>query len=594
MRSRTLRRRDTGKPYTPRPGLCDTAARDARMAAWLQTMAWMALGAAVAVGVGALVLERLDAGASRAPWRCFWVGLVALLPLAAAWHLFLPLDGYAAAAGAALAAAGLARSHRALLAGAQRAARARPLAVFTWALLWAGLPWLALQPLTCVDGGLYYVAAVEWHRGFAQVPGLQATNPLSVMNSGAFHLLALAGSGPFAGLGHVTFNVTLAWWGVPLAVGALEGLLRRWSLPALAVALAAAPAVDFLGSDRLSCPSADVGVAWLGVGLAALVLAPGARSRLPLLPLVLLAPTFKLSLGPFAVVLAGVLLLLERPEPRVGAVARWGALGLLAALPSLAGNVVTSGYPFYPSTLGGLPVSAALPAPLVAEVAQVIRAYAAHDGFPGDATAGERALRLLLLNRGVVLPALLGACGLLALTLRAARRPEDRGRLGALAALGLVGWGTWFVSAPDPRFAGALLWWLGGLLLGAGLGGLRGEPRSRSAAPLLAVLAAVLLVGDLPFGSWPRGVAGELPTVPRNDPADLVTLVDGTTILDGTPVSSTPPRCWSVPCAALYPQGLRRRDAADVGRGFSLPPDARLPPLGMKWRDEPPPASGGD
>ena len=117
-----------------------------------------------------------------------------LLPVSAAWHLVLPLDGVAASFAAALASLGLARHRRALWAASRAEVRRRPVATAAWLLLWCALPGLALQPLTCIDSGLYYVAAVEWHRGFAQVPGLQATNPLSVMNSGAWLACASASS----------------------------------------------------------------------------------------------------------------------------------------------------------------------------------------------------------------------------------------------------------------------------------------------------------------------------------------------------------------------------------------------------------------
>lgn len=543
---------------------------------WLLVMGWLVATAAMCIGVGVLFPgAKRSAGAD--PWRAFWAGLIVTMPLAAAWHLVLPLNGGAATALAGVALVGWVKHGRALFLGARRLVRARPVSVAAFALLWVALPWLALQPLTCTDSGFYYVAAVEWHRALPQVPGLQATNPLSVMNSSAFHLIALSGVGPFAGLGHVTFNVTLTWWGLATGIGGLEGLSRRWRLTDFVSVLAMVPAFDLLPSNRLSCPTADVGVAWLGMALVTLALGPARRSALAL---VLLAPMFKLSLALTCIPLA--LVIATRPPAARRLAASFWAVKVAAVgwLPVLAGNVVTSGYPLYPLAVAGLPFDWRLPQPLVEEVAHVIRSYAAHDGIAGHAPAVERFARLLLHNREVLFPLLLAAIGTALTMLRAVRAKGARLQAGGIVVAAALGWSLWFVSAPDPRFAGAMLWMTGALLSGFGaMGAPQSPPLPRTMRVLLVLTMALLVLGDVPVMRFPRSVTSTIPRLPSNLEEHWVTLSDGSRIIEGFPWPGGTPRCWSVPCAALYPSGLQRRDPHDLARGFRLPAEARLPPL---------------
>lgn len=549
------------------------------MHAWLETMGWMLTCALVLAGVGAWVARALEGAETLHPVRTFWWGVLVVMPVAALWHLALPLDERLAMLLALGGLAGWLRHGRALARQALEEARAHPVATLSWLLLWVGLPYMSLQRVTCVDSALYYLVSVEWHRAYAYLPGLQATNPLSVMNTGYFLLVALVGTGPFAHEGHFVANAMLAWFGLPLAVAAVERLTRRWSPAAVCVALTGAPGIDSLHTDRMSCPSADIGVLWLGVA-ATLITFTSPRLRATLV-FSLLTPVLKLSLVPLAVLVGAWSTWRLRAQLSRRVLATTAVLVAGAWLPLFAGQVVMSGYPLYPAPVLAFPVDWALPEPLVRRVSAVIRSYASHDGLVGPNTPASIISRLLLMNRAVLLPVVLLFGGLLTGLVFHARRARAWLPLLVVAS---GGWLLWFLLAPDPRFAGVVLW-LGGA---AGLCAALGLPRPPPAfvpdfASRLGVFVVVvgLLLGDVPFMVWPTTVPTARPERPQNTPEELITLSDGTRIVDCTP-GRAKAGCFSLPCAAIYPDGLHLRVPGDLSRGFALPPDAGLPHLTME------------
>ena len=218
-------------------------------------MGWSGLCAAVLVGLGALVRSVVFRAAEVSLVSSLFWGLVAAMVSLFAWHLARPIDGWASATLTLVSLEGWRRHGRALGTSARAQLTRTPFAVATFIGFWLVLPRLGMQPLTCVDAGLYFVAAIEWHSLLPYIPGLQATQPYATLNSGGFLLMSAAGVGPFAHQGYLVFNGLLAWWGLPVAVGAIEGLWRTGKQSLLAIAFAAAPGVDALVSDQMACPS---------------------------------------------------------------------------------------------------------------------------------------------------------------------------------------------------------------------------------------------------------------------------------------------------------------------------------------------------
>ncbi|MFT3711619.1 MAG: hypothetical protein QM817_28615 [Archangium sp.] len=537
---------------------------------WILTMAAMGVCAAVSIGVGALVSPLLGVKSPDA-LRSFWWGVVASMVLLFTWHIGFAVDGRAAAGLALLGAAGWFVHARALLAGARRFPLEHPGTTAVFLASWALLPWISLQPLTCTDAGLYYIIAVKWHAALPQVPGLQATHPAAVMNAGGFLLFAATGAG-FGEQGHLVFNVLLAWWGLPFATMAVGRLWKAGTAGDWMTALAVAPAIDQLTSDRNSCPSLDVGVLWLGLAMVAIAFSGSAAKVSPLrsaLAFLLLAPLYKLSLVPFALFLVLTLLVTRFAEFQLRATLVTLAAVALAAVPFLVGNVIVSGYPLYPSAVMAFPTPWTLPRTLPVQISDLIRRYARHNALSKDAGDWERFERLLLMNRAVLLPFVLGIGGTIAALVK---------RRGVVLAL--VAWAyaaVWFAVAPDPRFAGVALWAFSALTLGAALRS-TSDWNSPLATSLPGQVAAVLAAGMLILGDVPQTTMPPLPEVrpplSTNRPEDWTTLSDGSPFVD---CSEARIQCFSLPAGGLFPAGLHRRDVNDLSAGFALP--AEIPPL---------------
>ncbi len=530
-------------------------------------MGWSGLCAAVLVGLGALVRSVVFRAAEVSLVSSLFWGLVAAMVSLFAWHLARPIDGWASATLTLVSLEGWRRHGRALGTSARAQLTRTPFAVATFIGFWLVLPRLGMQPLTCVDAGLYFVAAIEWHSLLPYIPGLQATQPYATLNSGGFLLMSAAGVGPFAHQGYLVFNGLLAWWGLPVAVGAIEGLWRTGKQSLLAIAFAAAPGVDALVSDQMACPSLDIGVFWLGVMMTFMAVRARWQEAGAFL---LLAPLYKLSLAPFGLSLFALLVWQHRASMAVAPLLKligWSGLG---ALPWVLGNVITSGYPLYPSPLFGLPLDWTLPEPVVRQVGLAIQAIARNDGLPGDGGPWLRIERLLLMNRQVLLPGVV-------LVLATVAVPFQRSREHLVTTCLAWAFATaWFISAPEPRFAGAGLWVWAGLSLATALRG-----RQLEAAPLISpgargalVLTALLAVfGDVPFmrpppspDHWPARASNEGASTP---------LPGGSIFFDATRGGG----CFVVPCGANAPAGLRQRDPLDATRGYVLPPDAKPVPL---------------
>lgn len=531
-------------------------------------MGWSALCAAVLVGLGGLVRSVVFRTAEVSLARSFFWGLVAAMVFLFAWHLTRPIDGWASATLTLVSLEGWRRHGRALRTSARAQLTHTPFAVATFIGFWLVLPRLGMQPLTCVDAGLYFVAAIEWHSLLPYIPGLQATQPYATLNSGGFLLMSAAGVGPFAHQGYLLFNGLLAWWGLPVAVGAVEGLCRTGKQSLLAIAFAAAPGVDALVSDRMACPSLDIGVFWLGVMMTFMAVRARWQEAAAFL---ILAPLYKLSLAPFGLSLLVLLLWRQRSTLRASTLLKLVGASSLATLPWILGNIVTSGYPLYPSTLFALPFDWTLPEPVVRQVGLAIQAIARNDGLPGDGGPWVRLERLLLMNRQVLLP---GVALLLATIALPLRRSRDH---LVTTTLGWAFVATWFVGAPEPRFAGAGLWAWAGLSLATALQPGAAETSSQTQSPggrgALVLTAMLALFGDVPFMRSPP-MPNRWPVRPGNGGSSMP-LPGGGTFFDATHSGD----CFVVPCGANTPVGLRQRDPLDATRGYVLPPDSKPVPL---------------
>lgn len=580
----------------------------ATLAAHLAVVALWCMAAGIAAGIGWLVHRGFGIGDARDGWAgTIWTGLATLVAFLHVWHFFRPIDGLAllsvGLAGIAGLAAGTTRQWRvrrvhsgadagrvavqatnpdrprhagdlesrgsdagtAVATGAARRADRFAACLRVGALAFIAL-WLAnrsLAPLLAHDSLMYVIPGVEWARAFPAVPGLGALHGRLAFNSSNILIAALVEAGPWRPASpHLVagfFLFLLAAFATrksrdgndgPRASIAVTAFDRLLLVPLLAIAL---------DDQLMPSLSADVGVAVTLLCAAATLnrgLLEPASSRprqgewVGAASAAVLAVTMKLSAAVTGTALwfVAVYLLLRtrRVEPLARrAVAACVAVAIAGLLTWTVHGVITSGYPFYPSTLLPVPVSWRVAAEQASAEAAWIGHFArtwpstavAHDGdvvalqwarfawfrpWVGALAHGE--------DRGVASVPLVITAGLLPWLLIRAwyrsrqlwRRGTDgiaaRGQpsirtagyvspaVGAGAAnavrptLGLLmgaaaGAAFWFVTAPRPSFGIASAWVLAGLLLGGLLSGVR-EPAAARLATVTPILLCILVTAN--------------------------------------------------------------------------------------------------
>jgi hypothetical protein len=289
-----------------------------------------------------------------------------------------------------------------------------------------------------------------------------------------------------------------------------------------------------------------------------------------------------LALGAAACALAIAWTIRRNRTPTLGH--SWLAGAFRAALPPaiLLGTwvirgYVLSGYPAYPSTLGGAKVDWRIPSETARAEARWIMSWARNSGeSPAVVLSDWQWLRpwsermRSQASSDLVTPlAITGVC-----VLAAAARRDPWGRrareLSAVAAVPSVALGAWFVTAPEPRFAGAAAWLLAACFVV--VVGERWAIWSRRAF-VAALILAPLALGVVPHlqEEW-RIRPGPEEGFHSLALASLVEvkLQSGLTTLK--PANGD--QCWEAPLLCTpYPQDeLRLRIAGERSWGFTVAP----------------------
>lgn len=527
-------------------------------------------------GVGLLTAKLLGDDASDLSGT-FWLGWAGTIVFLLGWCLVLPIDNASCLAVGGLALLGFG-------VGARRAWLAKVRGSAVWLLplapvaLW--MAELARQAPTNGDSRMYHLPAVAWAEAFPVVPGLANLHGRLGFNNASTLFHALLDHGPWAGGEfHIAHGLLL----LPLYARGLPALWRlvaerggaRDAIDAVLLAFA----VDSTIGANLTSTSPDlpVGVleAVLVSELAGWIERQRPRSALPGLTLLCAALlTVKLSALGFAAGMVLSLFLLGRdssgrspshadegvraPGRRLAVGRVWAAFILPLALWTIRGVILT-GYPAYPSTLGGVPVDWRVPTARAIEETNVILAWGRRPGVPWEKVlassdwVGPWLRSTLLLNRDVTIPVLLGMALLLA-----AWWLGKRGALWLLALPPLLELMWWFVGSPDPRFAGASFWLLpavaAALLVPTG-------------ARFVAILASALVLWPLttePSARPPQG-GGLVPTAAvkvseqRTESGLVVWVPDGSAL------------CWPAPllCTPTFHGDLTQRMAGNLRSGFA-------------------------
>jgi hypothetical protein len=567
-------------------------------------------------GIGLLLPRRLTGdGHGLDPYlRSFWLGWAVVIAFLQIWHFFHPVNGVTLIL---FAAAGL----------AGWALRRRPagVALRSW-IQPANLPLLALGLLPALvvanhvmfvpahfDHGLYHMQAVKWISTYAIVPGLGNLHHRLAFNNSNFLYAAMLNQGPLADRSYYLSNTLLAFVLIVQTGAGVYRLVRSggtFSKSTLYEALMFPAVLWQISTTHLPGYSPDIPVFCLQVVLGACLLRliedqtePGFRNwGVLILALVVTGATVKLSFAVFGllILLAGLGVGLRRfgwkRDSRIWKFAL-PSIGILAAweVPWLVRSVILSGYPLFPSTLFGFPVSWKMPDYLADPVAYVISTWArtlsnAID-YTGDWTWFRawskfftfEAKRAFLF--GVVF-AVIGLAGWVGL--RISRRRAGKTAVGfdgasaALVGISLISLVVWFVQAPDYRFSGACFW----IFLTGTLMFLFAELKAAGFVRLPLVLAIGLLLFQILWLS-PNHFSNNLSLkllinpVPETQlaeetrpasSAEVVTTQTGLQV--NTPINPATD-CWNLPlpCAPANDvvERLSAYDPNNLGKGFFVP-----------------------
>ena len=585
-------------------GFLDSILLQAAASMGLILLTWVVVAACCLgwgrIGLAACTLRVNGAGGV---WDTFWLGWVIFLLILQVVHLAAPMNGIPVAVATAVGGLGwLARV------GPYRPRLGLPpMGKVGWALtaIGAGV-WLANRSLGTVnvyDAGLYHLSAIRWAVEYPIVTGLANLHSRLAMFSPYFlYLAAVAGAGWGEFGGQVGAGLLL-WVSISAGLYSLWRLVtHRGEIRATDVfcSLFLLPLVR-LAFPYAYGPSPDLPVFLYGfvtaVGVVRLLepRRPAEAGRFLVLATALMALsgiTMKLSYGPLA---AGVLAVLawiahrrrlflgaqHQMARQTGAAA---ALALVVIGVWLVRNVIVSGYPLYPLTVFRGHLSWALPEDRIRSDAAWIASWARK---PGEQPA--RVLRnwdwlgswwhgIVAVENcrfDVLYPLVVFAAGAFTWSLWG-RRLSATARISPLLLLpGGIAALAWFALAPEPRLAGAGLWWLGiGALSGGVLGVVRGRnvaARGLAVALLLAIAAThwseEKLVNPGPFRGFQPAHAAALVVVQTDSGLEVF-------------VPRAGDRCWyaALPCTPNPDPALTLLRRGDLSSGFVLDEEASVQP----------------
>lgn len=532
-----------------------------------------------------------------------WIGLAALLAFLQIWHVALPVN---AACLAVVLAVGLTAAFAGGRQGVFVLHPSRYWPVYVGGSLLAAC-WLAnraMGPVHDFDTGFYHLTAIRWTHTYSLVPGLANLNDRLGFNNASFLYLALFHWVPgVSAPHHVATGTILLPFALQVALsvsrlcvpnprGGLHDWMRVLMIPPLvrtcyvsSNSTSPDTMVFFMGAVlyvtfiRTAQEMHDARVARVGMALLGLLGAAAVAVKMMCAALV-----------GFLWLVFGILLWRVQGgaaarDLRPQAIRVFAGI-LLLMVPWVLRGYVLTGYPLYPSSVGGLPVWWRVPEEAVEALWRFARDWSRVPW--ADETLLNSWLWLLpwgwkTLHRtfDVVLPALVGAVGtVIALQGRGVARQERwaTGLYVMPAAGALV---FWFLTAPYPRYAGAAFWCAaatGGALAARRCGLLHSRVASRSLVGVLMLYTAacVAYAKEFRYGRSGHGYVWVRPG--RESGFHPLPAPDLTLAYSSSGLSVHVPRqglqCWDapLPCAPRQPQGLALRSPPDIASGFWIDP----------------------
>lgn len=448
---------------------------------------WLILFAAF-VGLGLALLKitgSVDTVDSELLFNSFWLGWCFVLLMLQIWHLLFPVDVLLTWLVLLLGAAGLWFGKTDLWLFFRRT-KLRPLWVFFGVASVLGLANLASAPIRAYDAGLYHISAVRWSSAYAVVPGLANLHDRLGFNSSYFLYQAMLDAGYWAQRSyHIASGLLLMVVVIEIAA-TLRKIFNGEALEffdQMRIVLLATVADQCFSQASTTSPDLAmhlIGIV-LSVRLCRLIFSQCSPNReqadtAMILLLSAIGATVKLS---FVVMggLASAAVVIRafyrgRLDPSRSVCSRaWAvslALVLLVIMPWMGRNIIISGYPLYPIPVAPFDFEWRVPSETIANLNNWIKSWARNPtALPKDVLGNWDWISVWLTavsqnhKFNFVLPLALFVVGNLMMLVSSQKRPFPIASWALFFAPGLVMVAFWFLSAPDPRYAGATFWCLG-------------------------------------------------------------------------------------------------------------------------------------
>jgi hypothetical protein len=495
-------------------------------------LTWVVLAVTFA-GLGLLILRALGPPSLNTDriLGSFWLGFAGVIAVLQLWHFAFAVTWRSFALTLSLGLVGVFLNRSALRIWVSELHWGKRKILAVASLIFVGI-WMAdwaTGPCTNFDSGMYHIGAVRWAVTYPIIPGLANLHDRLGFNNSGLLYAAMTGIGPWFGKSNHLANGLLVF--VLMIQVVVSGFRLIWSNlagmgPCLFDLLLVVPVVTVVVAGNISSLSTDVAPAAVlfvaGSGLHKWLTARGRSVEDDAYGLLLLAPLFCLAvcLKATAIIFSSVTLVVTAwlvwrgPSSAIKRQALWcaGTLSVLLCVPWMLRGVVLTGYPLFPSRIGGLPVEWRVPTELAEAQAAWVTVFARQSLAPGLAWLrpwlwtmmhGEKLFSFLF---WVLLPSAL-ALAASAVYLAAVRRGEsnwkDTARGWGLALPILAGIAFWFLRLPDPRFGLHLFWMAAAMAVAQSVVALPPQSRIRWKLALLvscAFLASLPIILQVPSG----------------------------------------------------------------------------------------------
>jgi hypothetical protein len=559
--------------------------------------------AIVLIGIGSLVLRRFTAEFLLTD--SFWMALAASVALLEVWSCFSPVNPASGILLCSLGAAGLALNRRILLRQIKFVWKTARSIFVPYLVLVLFLALRASGPCDYYDTGLYGAAAVRWIQTYPVVPGLANLHGRLGFNSSVFLCIASLNQWLWKGLAFHLFTGLLiaAIWSPILR--ALSRLLRDsskspadWFYSIIGIPLAFWTVRGVLVGTLTDEPATILCLAGAGILLEELE-RKDAEGNSRLVPprllvataLFTLALTFKESTIVFAF-LAWCLAfrwICFPPTPTVGRGTHIaGAICFSTAiiLPWCVRGILLSGYPFFPSSIFGLPVDWRVPPSIVQWYFAGARSWGRMPDVELADTRGyawlrpwlEHALRDRASFQAPVLICLVGLAAVLGLWFL--KKNLSFYPWLWLLLPSLVGAVFWFATSPAFRFGLFAIWTTTGTLGAWAIVSLQSVlPRLARTRMILTGLFALSIWCLISFGWKPpyeRLLAS--PAVMSLPESSLITRQTQSGLTVQVPKEGN--QCWDaqLPCTPYFDETLRLRKSSSLRSGFQSDAQEKILP----------------